>query len=139
MSEKTDKEKVVEEVEAARSEVMADLREAFDHALKAAREAFNASASVTGELLRQGGKLAEQRMDEAQRTLVITLDGEMHDAIGKLVTAGVFKTRSEAVQFLLAQGLGAAGDLVSKVDKVEADIEGLRAKMREIPLEGAEA
>jgi len=36
----------------------ADWKEAFEHAVKAAREAFNAAAEATAEMLRQGGKLA---------------------------------------------------------------------------------
>jgi Arc/MetJ-type ribon-helix-helix transcriptional regulator len=116
----------------------ADWREGFEHAVKAAREAFNAAAEATTEILRQGGKLAEQTMGEAQRTVVVTLDEETFKALDKMVAAGVTKNRAEAVRHLLGLGLKASGDLLSRIDKVEAQIEELRSKMREIPLEGAD-
>jgi Arc/MetJ-type ribon-helix-helix transcriptional regulator len=114
----------------------ADWQAAFDHAMKAAREAFNAAAEAAGEILRQGGKLAEQTMDEAQRTLVVTLDDETVKALDKMVAAGVYKTRAEAIRGLTREGLRVSGDLLARIDEVEAQIADLRAKMREIPLEG---
>jgi Arc/MetJ-type ribon-helix-helix transcriptional regulator len=114
----------------------ADWQEAFDHAVKAAREAFNAAAEATAEILRQGGKLAEQTVDEAQRTIVITLGEGTIKSLDKMVAAGVYKTRAEAIRALIHQGLEVSGDLLARIDQVESQIEDLRAKMREIPLEG---
>ena len=116
-----------------------DWRDAFDHAVKAAREAFNAAAEATTEMLRQGGKLAEQTVTEAQRTLVVTLDEETFQTLEKMVAAGVQKNRAEAIRFLLKRGLDASGDLLARIDKVEAQIDELRSKMREIPLEGPDS
>lgn len=115
-----------------------DWRDGFEHAIKAAREAFSAAAEATTEVLRHGGKLAEQTMSEAQRTVVVTLDEETFTALGKMVAAGLHKSRAEAVRHLLAVGIRASGDLLSRIDKVESQIEELRAKMREIPLEGTD-
>lgn len=117
----------------------ADWREAFDHASKAARAAFNAAAEATAEMLRQGGKLAEQTVSEAHRTLVVTLDEETFQALDKMVSAGIHKSRGEAARHLLQQGMKASGDLLARIDKVESKIDALRAQMREIPLEGADA
>jgi Arc/MetJ-type ribon-helix-helix transcriptional regulator len=128
----------VEEKAPEVTDATADWREAFEHAAKAAREAFTAAAEATTEMLRQGGKLAEQTMSEAQRTVVVTLDEETFKSLDKMVAAGVAKSRAEAVRHLLGLGLKASGDLLSRIDKVEAQIEELRAKMREIPLEGAD-
>jgi Arc/MetJ-type ribon-helix-helix transcriptional regulator len=113
----------------------ADWQDAFDHAVKAAREAFNAAAEATAEILRQGGKLAEQTVDEAQRTIVVTLGEETIKSLDKMVAAGVYKTRAEAIRALIHQGLDASGDLLARIDQVESQIADLRAKMREIPLE----
>jgi Arc/MetJ-type ribon-helix-helix transcriptional regulator len=110
-------------------------QEAFDHAIKAAREAFSAAAEATSEILRQGGKLAEQTVDEAQRTVVVTLHEETIKSLDKMVAAGVYKTRAEAIRGLIHQGLEASGDLLARIDQVEAQITELRAKMREIPLQ----
>lgn len=121
------------------SDASADWKEAFDHAAKAARAAFNAAAEATAEMLRQGGKLAEQTVSEAHRTLVVTLDEETYQALDKMVSAGIHKNRSDAARHLLQRGMKASGDLLARIDKVEAKIDDLRAKMREIPLEGADA
>jgi Arc/MetJ-type ribon-helix-helix transcriptional regulator len=110
-------------------------QEAFDHAIKAAREAFSAAAEATSEILRQGGKLAEQTVDEAQRTVVVTLDDGTIRSLDKMVAANVYKTRAEAIRALIHQGLEMSGDLLARIDQVEGQIAELRAKMREIPLE----
>jgi Arc/MetJ-type ribon-helix-helix transcriptional regulator len=128
-------EQEVTEPTPQESTARADWQAAFDHAVKAAREAFNAAAEATAEILRQGGKLAEQTMDEAQRTIVVTLDDETIKALDKMVAARVYKTRAEAIRGLIDEGLRASGDLLARIDEVEAQIADLRAKMREIPLE----
>jgi Arc/MetJ-type ribon-helix-helix transcriptional regulator len=115
-----------------------DWEVAFEEAVKAAREAFNASAAATAELLRHGGKLVGQTMGEAQRTLVITLDEETISSLDKMVSAGVHKNRGDAIRFLLNRGMEASGDLLARIDKVEKRIDALRTKMREIPLEDTE-
>lgn len=130
------KENDPEVVEAPEADVAADWREAFEHAIKAAREVFNASAAATTQLFRQGGKLAEQTVSEAQRTILVTLDEETLNVLDKMVTAGVHKSRSEAIRHLIGQGMKASGDLLARIDKVEGEIEALRSKMRNIPLEG---
>ena len=133
------KEKEKPEVEETKTEATspaADWRDAVDHAVKAAREAFNAAADATTEMLRQGGKLAEHTMTEAQRTIVVTLDEDTFQTLDKMVAAGVHKSRPEAIRYLLKRGLDASGDLLARIDKVEAQIDELRTKMREIPLEG---
>ena len=130
------------EVEESTPEVTgaaADWRDAFDHAVRAAREAFNAAAEATTEMLRQGGKLAEQTMTEAQRTMVVTLDEDTFKTLDKMVTAGIHKNRGEAARHLLKRGFEASGDLLARIDKVEAQIDELRTKMREIPLEGPDS
>ena len=116
----------------------ADWRDAFEHAIKAAKEAFNAATEATAEVLRQGGKLAEQTVEEAHRTVVVSLDEEIAEAVSKMVAAGIFKSRSAAIRHLIKKGINASGDLLAKIDKVEGQIEELRAKMREIPIEDAD-
>jgi Arc/MetJ-type ribon-helix-helix transcriptional regulator len=115
-----------------------DWREAFEHAAKAAREAFSAAADATAEMLRQGTRLAEQTVTEAHRTVVVTLDSKTVEIVDKLVAAGVHKSRQEAIRHLIQQGLKASGDLLARIDKVEAEIDALRSKMRGIPIEGEE-
>ncbi len=138
MNKETQEPEVVEST-PAEATAAADWRDAFEHAVKATREAFNAAAEATAEVLRQGGKLAEQTMGEAQRTVVVTLDGETVQALDKIVSAGVHKSRADAIRHLLRQGLKASGDLLARIDQVESQIDELRNKMREIPLEGPES
>ena len=137
MTQETREPEVVEST--PEESAAADWKEAFEHAVKAAKEAFNAAAEATAEMLRQGSKLAEQTMSEAQRTIVVTLDEETIKALDKMVLAGVHKSRSEAIRHLLRQGVKASGDLLARIDQVEAQIEELRSRMRDIPLEGATA
>ena len=137
MSEKNDKPEVVET--EPQEQAATDWREAFDHAVNAAREAFSAAAEATAEVLRQGSKLADQTLTEAQRTVVVTLDAETITALDKLVSAGMHKNRAEAIRHLLRQGVQASGDVLARIDQVEAEIENLRKKMRDIPIEGAAA
>lgn len=132
---KETQEPEVTEPSPKESGVRTEWQEAFEHAVKAAREAFNAAAEATSEILRQGGKLAEQTMDEAQRTIVITLEEETIKSLDKMVTAGLYKTRAEAIRALIRQGLNVSGDLLARIDQVEAQITELRTKMRDIPLE----
>lgn len=131
-----EKPEEVTEPTAKEPALKADWQDAFDHAVKAAREAFNAAAEATAEILRQGGKLAEQTMDEAQRTIVVTLEEDTIKALDKMVAAGVYKTRAEAIRGLIREGLRVSGDLLARIDEVESQIAELRAKMREIPTEG---
>ena len=137
MTKDTGEPKVVESTSQEAS-CHSDWEVAFEDAVKAAREAFNASAGATAELLRHGGKLVGQTMGEAQRTLVITLDEATIRSLDKMVSAGVHKNRGDAIRFLLNRGMDASGDLLARIDKVEKQIDGLRTKMREIPLEGTE-
>ena len=74
-------------------------------------------------------------MDEAQRTIVVTLDESTVKSLDKMVAAGVYKTRAEAIRALVRQGLDVSGDLLARIDQVEAQISDLRTKMRDIPLE----
>lgn len=129
------REPEVSEPTPRESTARTEWQEAFDHAIKAAREAFSAAAEATSEILRQGGKLAEQTVDEAQRTVVVTLDEGTIKSLDKMVAANVYKTRAEAIRSLIHQGLEVSGDLLARIDQVEGQIAELRAKMREIPLE----
>jgi Arc/MetJ-type ribon-helix-helix transcriptional regulator len=129
-----EKDQVVED-KTPEEQGESDWREAFDHASKAAREAFNAAAEATSEILRQGGKLAEQTITEAHRTFFVTLDSQATEAVEKMVSAGIHKNRAEAIRQLINQGIKASGDVLARIDKVEAQIEELRSKMREIPIE----
>jgi len=138
MTKKVREPEIVEETPAEDSPA-ADWKDAFEHAVKAAREAFNAAAEATAEMLRQGGKLAEQTVGEAQRTIVVTLDEEMIETLDKMVSAGVHKSRTDAIRYLLRQGIKTSGDLLARINQVETQIEDLRAKMRDIPLENANA
>jgi Arc/MetJ-type ribon-helix-helix transcriptional regulator len=137
MSQETGVPEVVERtpIEAGAA---ADWNEALEHAIKAAREAFNASAVAASEVLRQGGKLVGRTVGDAQRTVCVTLDKEALETLDKMVSAGIQKSRADAVRYLLRRGLQASGDLLAKIDKVEQEIQGLREKMREIPLEGGD-
>ncbi|MBC8446037.1 MAG: hypothetical protein H8D74_02435 [Chloroflexi bacterium] len=137
MTKDTGEPKTVEST-AEKAPCHSDWEVAFEEAVKAAREAFGASAAATAELLRHGGKLVGQTMGEAQRTLVITLDEETISSLDKMVSAGVHKNRGGAIRFLLNRGMEASGDLLARINKVEKQIEALRTKMREIPLEGTE-
>jgi len=132
------KEKEKPEVEEATTEesyASSEWKEAFEHAVKATREAFSAAAEATAELLHQGGKLAEQTMGEAQRTLIVSVDADITTVLDKMVAAGVHKNRGDAVRHLLKQGITASGDVIARIDKVQTQIDELRDKMREIPLE----
>jgi hypothetical protein len=126
----------VEEVTTEECCESSEWKEAFEHAVKATREAFTAAAEATAELLRQGGKLAEQTMGEAQRTLIVSVDAEITEVLDKMVAAGVHKSRGEAARHLIKQGITASGDMLARIDKVQTQIDELRDKMREIPLEG---
>jgi len=137
MTQEVHEPEVVEPTPA--SGAAADWREAFEHAVNAAREAFNATAKTTTEMVRQSGKLAGQSISEAQRTIVVSLDEETIEALDKMVSAGVHKSRAEAIRHLLRQGVKASGDLLARIDQVEQQIKELRSRMREIPIEGTEA
>lgn len=132
---KEEQEKIVEDM-TQEDKGTTDWREAFDHASKAAREAFNAAAEATAEVLRQGSKMAEQTLTDAHRTFFITLDDETAKAVEKMVSAGLYKSRAEATKQLIRLGIKASGDVLARIDKVEAQIEELRSKMREIPIAG---
>ncbi len=135
MTKKKEKVKVEEVTAEEECYASSEWKEAFEHAVKATREAFTAAAEATAELLHQGGKLAEQTMGEAQRTLIVSVDADITNVLDKMVAAGVHQNRGDAVRHLLKQGITASGDVIARIDKVQTQIDELRDKMREIPLE----
>ena len=64
-------------------------------------------------------------------TVVVRLGENESDSLDTLVSAGIFKSRMEAANFLIAEGIKAQASLFARIQSKMDEIERLRNELRE--------
>jgi len=76
------------------------------------------------------GKAVERAMNVRDTTVLIRLPDATSDSIDTLVSAGIFKGRSEAAAFLIDEGIKAQSALFQRIQDKLSEIEKLRDELR---------
>ena len=76
-------------------------------------------------------KAVERAMNVKDTTVILRLGEKESDALDTLVSAGIFKSRSEAANFLIAEGIKAQAELFGKIHNKMDEIERLRSELRQ--------
>jgi hypothetical protein len=72
----------------------------------------------------------ERALNVRDTTVVVRLSEPISEALDTLVTAGIFKGRSEAAAFLIGEGVKAQSPLFGRIQAKLAEIERLRDELR---------
>lgn len=75
-------------------------------------------------------RAVERAMNVKDTTVLIRLSDASSEAIDRLVTAGVFKSRAEAAAFLIDEGIKTQSPLFQRIEDKMAEIERLREELR---------
>jgi Arc/MetJ-type ribon-helix-helix transcriptional regulator len=75
---------------------------------------------------------AQTAIANRANAITIHVDDESQRRIDGLVEAGIFKNRSEAAAYLVAEGIKARGAVFSIIDAKVAEIERLRSEVRAV-------
>jgi Arc/MetJ-type ribon-helix-helix transcriptional regulator len=76
-------------------------------------------------------KAVERAMNVKDTTVLLRLGDHESDALDTLVSAGIFKSRMEAANFLIAEGIKSQAELFSRIQTKLNEIERLRNELRE--------
>jgi len=76
-------------------------------------------------------KAVERAMNVKDTTVLLRLGEKDSDALDTLVSAGIFKSRMEAANFLVVEGIKAQAELFSRIQSKMDEIERLRNELRE--------
>ncbi len=75
-------------------------------------------------------KAVERAMNVKDTTVLLRLGDKESDALDTLVSAGIFKSRMEAANFLIVEGIKAQTELFSRIQTKLDEIERLRSELR---------
>lgn len=75
-------------------------------------------------------KAVERAMNVRDTTVLVRLSESSSDAIDTLVSAGIFKGRSDAAAFLIGEGIKAQAPLFQRIQDKLVEIERLRDELR---------
>src|SRR5581483_1119532 len=75
-------------------------------------------------------KVVERALNVRDTTVLVRLSESSSDHLDKLITAGVFKSRSEAAAFLIDEGIKAQAALFQRIEAKMSEIERLREELR---------
>ncbi len=75
-------------------------------------------------------KAVERAINVRDTTVLVRLSDEASDKVDTLVSAGVFRSRSEAAAFLIEEGIKAQEPLFQRIQDKLTEIEKLRSELR---------
>jgi Arc/MetJ-type ribon-helix-helix transcriptional regulator len=76
-------------------------------------------------------KAVERAMNVKDTTVLLRLGDQESDALDTLVSAGIFKSRMDAANFLIAEGIKSQAPLFGRIQTKLNEIERLRNELRE--------
>ena len=104
--------------------------ERFSSPVREALQRIPESLSALGRDISRTIERALAAKDEYM--LAVRLSPEAQEKLEKLVQAGVFRNRAEAASYLIDEGIKAQEALFERVEQKLAEIERLRAELRDI-------
>ncbi|MFN0112360.1 MAG: hypothetical protein ACKVZH_26180 [Blastocatellia bacterium] len=75
-------------------------------------------------------KAVERAMNVRDTTVIVRLSESSSDSIDTLVSAGIFKSRTDAAAFLIDEGIKAQSTLYQGIQEKLGEIEKLREELR---------
>ncbi|MGH9840584.1 MAG: hypothetical protein ACREEM_17540 [Blastocatellia bacterium] len=75
-------------------------------------------------------RAVERAINVRDTTVLIRLSDASSDSLDTLVSAGIFKSRSEAASFLIDEGIKAQAPLFQRIQDKLSEIERLRVELR---------
>jgi Arc/MetJ-type ribon-helix-helix transcriptional regulator len=76
-------------------------------------------------------KAVERAMNVKDTTVILRLGESESDALDTLVSAGIYKSRTEAANFLIAEGIKSQAALFARIQSKLDEIERLRSELRQ--------
>jgi Arc/MetJ-type ribon-helix-helix transcriptional regulator len=76
-------------------------------------------------------KAVERAMNVKDTTVLLRLGENESDALDTLVSAGIYKSRAEAANFLISEGIKAQAALFTRIQGKMDEIERLRNELRQ--------
>ncbi|MBS1812614.1 MAG: hypothetical protein JST84_30890 [Acidobacteria bacterium] len=76
-------------------------------------------------------KAVERAMNVKDTTVLLRLGEKESDALDTLVSAGIYKSRTDAANFLIAEGIKAQAGLFERIQNKLEEIERLRNELRQ--------
>lgn len=76
-------------------------------------------------------KAVERAMNVKDTTVILRLGESESDALDTLVSAGIYKSRTEAASFLITEGIKAQAPLFARIQSKLDEIERLRNELRQ--------
>lgn len=76
-------------------------------------------------------KAVERALNVKDTTVILRLSDSDSDALDVLVSAGIYKSRAEAANFLITEGIKAQAALFSRIQSKMDEIERLRNELRQ--------
>ena len=76
-------------------------------------------------------KAVERALNVKDTTVVLRLGENESEALDTLVSAGIFKSRMDAANFLIAEGIKSQAELFNRIQSKLDEIERLRNELRE--------
>lgn len=94
-------------------------------------EVFNAIRDFVTKAPETINKAVERALNVKDTTVLLRLGEKESDALDTLVSAGIFKSRMDAANFLIAEGIKSQAALFSRIQSKLDEIERLRNELRE--------
>lgn len=76
-------------------------------------------------------KAVERAMNVKDTTVILRLGEKESEALDTLVSAGIYKSRTEAANFLIAEGIKGQASLFARIQSKLDEIERLRNELRQ--------
>ena len=80
-------------------------------------------------LLSALGKAIDQTAQDLSKITVLSLEMDEREKLDKLVKAGIFNSRSDALRYLINEGARTRKDLFDKIDLTDNEIQNLKQNL----------
>ena len=101
-----------------------------DESKEAFKQAYQSSGVETiGENVKEA---VDRALSRRENVVMVRLNTESITRVDELVEAGVVSSRSEAVAFLVSEGIGAQADLFERISKKVEQIRRVKQELRDL-------
>jgi Arc/MetJ-type ribon-helix-helix transcriptional regulator len=104
----------------------------FDDIASSVKEVAQKTGDVLNRATESIGKAIESALSARDHVVMVRVNDESLRKLDALVQSGIFKSRSEAAAFLIAEGVKGQGALFDRIEQKTAEIERLRSELKSI-------